>query len=206
MADTSICEEAIEFLRASNDFDSHNRAEGLDDLRFSYGEQWSTQMQNTRQLESRPFFVINETDSYIRQITNQMRQQRPRIKAHGVNSQADAKIAEIITGITRHIEEISDADNAYDTAAEFSVRIGWGYWRLGGEYVSDDSFDQDIKIQPIFNPFTVSFDPYSHAPDGADQTQCLISDLMKRDEFRRLYPEADEDNFTVRALGDSTSD
>ncbi len=206
MADSDIPGEAVEFLRASNDYEAHNRQEGLDDLRFSYGEQWSAQMQNARHLESRPWFVINETDSYVRQICNQMRQQRPRIKAHGVNSSADAKTAEIITGITRHIEELSDADNAYDIAGEFAVRMGWGYWRLTGDYVRDDSFDQDIRIRPIFNPFSVSFDPYSHAPDGADQTKCLISDKIAKEEFKRLYPDADETNFTVRAVGDQTGD
>jgi hypothetical protein len=202
----SIPDEAVEFLRKSNDFDSHNRQEGLDDLRFSYGDQWSQVMQQQRALEKRPYFVINETDAYVRQICNQMRQQRPRIKAHGVNSQADAKTAEVITGITRHIEELSDADNAYDTAGEFAVRMGWGYWRLDGDYVKDDSFDQDIRIKPIFNPFSVSFDPYSLMPDGSDQTQCLISDTMPKEEFRRIYPDADESNFTARAVGDTTGE
>lgn len=208
MSDNSnpIPDEAVEYLRRSNDYDSMNRQEGMDDLRFSYGEQWSAQMQNDRHLESRPWFVINETDSYIRQICNQMRQQRPRIKAHGVNSQSDVKIAEIITGVTRHIEEQSDADHAYDIAGEFAVRMGWGYWRVGADYAHDDSFDQDIQIQPIWNPFTVSFDPHSHAPDGSDQTQCLISDRIQKKDFRILYPNADEANFSVRAVGDRSGE
>src|SRR6267154_5309693 len=28
-----ICDDAVEFLRASNDYEAHNRQEGLDDLR-----------------------------------------------------------------------------------------------------------------------------------------------------------------------------
>lgn len=206
MSDDSVPDEAVEFLRRSNDYDSTNRQEGMDDLRFSYGEQWSAQMQNDRHLEARPWFVINETDSYIRQICNQMRQQRPRIRAHGINSQSDAKVAEIITGITRHIEEQSDADHAYDIGGEFAVRMGWGYWRLGADYTRPDSFDQDICIQPIHNPFTVSFDPYSKAPDGSDQGECLISDHIAKKEFRILYPEADEANFSVRATGDQSGE
>jgi len=202
----SVADDAVQFLRESNDAEAHNRQEGLDDLQFSYGDQWNAQMQNARQLEARPWFVINETDSYIRQICNQMRQQRPRIKAHGVNSSADAKTAEIITGICRHIEELSDADNAYDMAGEFAVRMGWGYWRLTGDYCKDDSFEQDIRILPIWNPFSVSFDRYSHAPDGADQRKCLISDKIKKEEFQRLYPDADPDNFTIRAVGDQQGD
>ena len=165
----SVSQEAVEFSRRSEDYSTGYRQEGLEDLRFSYGAQWPVEMQNQRQIETRPWFTINETDAYIRQIVNEMRQQRPRIKAHGVNNSADAKIAEIITGITRHIEELSDAANAYDTAGEFAVRMGWGYWRLRADYCTDDSFDQDVRIEPIWNPFSVSFDPYSHAPDGSDQ-------------------------------------
>jgi hypothetical protein len=206
MADDSIPEEAIEFFRKSEDYSAHNRQEGLDDLRFSYGQQWPAEMQNQRHLEARPWFTINETDTYCRQIINQIRQQRPRIKAHGINSSADAKIAEVITGVTRHIEELSDAASAYDTAADFAVRQGWGYWRLLADYCTDDSFDQDIRIAPIWNPYSVSFDPYSHSPDGSDQKQCLISDTLSKDEFKLLYPNADPESWSVRAVGDTTGE
>jgi hypothetical protein len=202
----SVTQEAVEFFRRSEDFASHYKQESLDDLRFSYGNQWPAEMQNQRHLDGRPWFTINEVDAFVRNVVNQMRQQRPRIKAHGVNNSSDEKIAEIITGITRHIEELSDASNAYDTAGEFAVRQGWGYWRLRADYVDDDSFDQDIRIEPIWNPYSVAFDPYSHAPDGADQTQCLISDTVSKDEFRRMYPTADEENFSLRAVGDTTGE
>lgn len=202
----TLPQEAVEFFRRSEDYSSHYRQQGLEDLRFSYGSQWPPEMQNQRHLEKRPMFTINETDSYIRQVVNQIRQQRPRIKAHGVNSSADAKIAEIITGLTRHIEELSDASTAYDTAAEFAVRMGWGYWRLRADYCNDDSFDQDVFIEPIWNPFSVSFDPYSHSPDGSDQTKCLISGLMAKEDFRRIYPDAQETSFSVRAVGDTTGE
>lgn len=203
---TDIPGEAVEFLRQSSDADSTNRSQEMEDLRFSYGDQWPQEMQNQRQLQQRPWFTINETETYIRQICNQMRQQRPRIKCQGLNNSSDAKIAEIITGVTRHIEQVSDADTAYDTAGEFAVRIGRGYWRLMADYVRDDSFDQDIKIQPIFNPFTVYFDPNSMLPDGSDAEKCLITDLIPRAEFERLYPSADMQQFNARATGDSTSE
>jgi len=201
-----IAQEAVQFLRESSDADSTNRTQEQEDLRFSYGDQWPQQMQNQRNLEQRPWFTVNETETYIRQICNQIRQQRPRIKAQGINNSSDAKIAEIITGVTRHIEQVSDADTAYDTASEFSVRIGRGYWRLTADYVSDDSFDQDIKINPIFNPFTVYWDPNSMLPDGSDAERALITDLIPRKEFERLYPDADMQQFSARSVGDGTAE
>jgi len=207
MSDSSdVVLEAVEFLRKSSDADSTNRSEEMEDLRFSYGDQWSQTMQNQRILEKRPFFVINETETYIRQITNQIRQQRPRIKVHGINNSADAKIAEIITGVTRHIEQISDADTAYDTAMEFAVRIGRGYLRLTADYTNDKSMDQDILIQPVFNPFTVYFDPNSMLPDGSDAEAALITDLVPKKDFERLYPDQDMTAFNARATGDVTAE
>ena len=117
-------QDAVDFMRLVTDVESTNRANGLEDLKFSNGDQWPQAMQSSRTLESRPWFVINKIDAYIRQVTNAQRQQRPRIKVHPMDGQADPKIAEVLTGLTRHIEIGSDADNAYDIAFDFACRIG----------------------------------------------------------------------------------
>ena len=134
-------EQAKKFLQLANEADSTNRSEALEDLRFGAGDQWPVEIQNSRTLEARPCLTINKIDPSVRQITNQIRQQRPRMKCHGMNSQSDKKLADIITGIFRHIEVQSDADQAYDNANDFQVRMGWGYWRVTTDYIADDSFD-----------------------------------------------------------------
>ena len=200
-------EEAKQFLRLCNDSDSNNRAEALDDVRFAAGDQWPVDVQNSRVLEARPCLTINKVDAYIRQICNQQRQQRPRIKVHGMNNESDAKVAEIITGITRHIENQSDADQAYDHAFEYCVKMGWGFWRVTTDYVRDDSFDQEIYIKRIENPFSVYFDPNSIEPDGSDATKCLITTVISKAEFRKMYPNAEFDQgFSSRGTGDTESE
>jgi len=145
-------------------------------------------------------------DAYVRQICNQQRQQRPRMKAHGMNDQADEKVAEIITGICRHIELNSNADAAYDTAFDFAVRMGWGYIRLRTDYAHEDSFDQEIFIDAVPNPFTVYFDPNSTAPDGSDAEFCLITEVMPKKLFNKMYPDAEDTSFTLRGTGDSNAE
>jgi len=198
--------EAIKFWRLVNDSDSTNRAEALQDVRFAAGDQWPVEIQNSRNLESRPCLTINKIDAYIRQVTNQQRMQRPRIKVHPVNNLADYKIAQVIEGITRHIETNSNADTAYDTAFDYAVRMGWGYWRVNYKYVSEDSFDQEIYIDAIDNPFTVYFDPNSVRPDGSDAERCLITTVLDKKIFREMYPGADDGaNFQQRSTGDDTA-
>jgi len=199
--------EAIKFLRLVGEADSQNRAEALGDLKFAAGDQWPVEIQNSRNLESRPCLTINKIDAYVRQVTNQQRQQRPRIKVHPVNNEGDLKIAQVIEGITRHIEVNSNADTAYDTAFEYAVKMGWGYWRVTTNYISEDSFDQEIYIEPVDDPFSVYFDPNSVSPDGSDAERCLITSVMSKSAFRQAYPGADDGaNFSARATGDSDAE
>ena len=199
--------EAKDFLRLCNDSDSNNRAEALDDVRFAAGDQWPVDVQNSRVLEARPCLTINKVDAYIRQICNQQRQQRPRIKVHGMNNESDAKVAEILTGICRHIENQSDADAAYDHAFEYAVKMGWGYWRITTDYVREDSFDQEIYIKPVENPFTVYFDPNSVLPDGSDAERVLITTVISKEVFKSMYPDAEVDQgFSSRGTGDTESE
>ena len=203
-----IIDEAKKFLRFCNDADTMNRQEALEDLKFaSGGDQWPVDLQNSRNLESRPVLTINKLDGYCRQVTNQQRQQRPRIKVHPTNTQANKKTAEVIEGITRHIELASNADNAYDTAFDHAVRMGWGFWRLTTKYTKEDSFEQDIYIDAIPNPFTVYFDPNSERIDGSDADRCVITTMMPRAEFRIKYPDCDDGaSFQPRGTGDSQSE
>ena len=198
--------DAMKFLRLTTDADQSNRSEALEDLKFAAGDQWPTEIQNSRNLEARPCLTINKIDPYIRQVTNQQRQARPRIKVHGTNTSSNEKLAEILTGVIRHIEVNSDADQAYDTAFDYSVRMGWGYFRVVTDYIRDDSFDQEIYIRPIDNPFTVYFDPNSILPDGSDADRCLITTVIEKKIFQEMYPDADLGSFTYRGTGDDSAE
>lgn len=195
-------EDAVEFLRECIDAESNNRQRGLDALKFRFGDQWPQYAINSRGLD-RPQLTINETNTYIKKICNMQRQQRPRGKAQPVDDRADKKIAKIITGLGRHIEVNSDADHAYDNAFEFAATIGRGYWRLRTDYISDDSFYQDIYIDTIKNPFTVYFDPHSELPDGSDAIKALITDVMPREAFKQQFKGAQDHGFDARGGGDS---
>ena len=202
-------QEAIEFLKLANEADTMNRQNALEDLKFGGGDQWPVELQNSRNLESRPVITVNKVDNYCRQVCNQQRQQRPRIKVHATNTSQDMVEAQVVQGVIRHIEVSSNADHAYDNAFEYAVRMGWGYIRVRTDYVSEDSFDQEIFIDPIDNPFTVYFDPNSVAPDGSDADRCLITTMMAKKAFAKLYPDADDGNgtsFTQRGTGDSQSE
>jgi len=120
---------------------SQSRESELDDLRFMAGSpdnrwQWPQEVLATRgavqgqTINARPCLTINKLPQHVRQVTNDQRQNRPSGKVIPVDDQADIEVAEVFDGIVRHIEYISDADVAYDTACENQVTYGEGYIRI----------------------------------------------------------------------------
>lgn len=196
----SVAEEARSRLQLVIEADGGNRASAMDDIKFAAGDQWPIEIKMQRQLDRRPCLTINKTDTFCRSVVNNMRQQRPRMKVHPVGDGADVPLATVIQGLLRHIEVSSNADTAYDTAADSMVRMGWGYWRILAKYSDEKSFDQDLYIERIRNTFCVYFDPGSTQPDGSDAEWCIIVEPMKQDAFKLQYPGKKISDF--KGLGD----
>jgi hypothetical protein len=167
--------------------DSENRVRALDDVRFVsvQGEQWDEYQKRKR--KTRPCYEFNRLRQHIRQVTGDQRQNRPQIKLRAVE-QGDKETADIMQGLIRNIESISNADKAYDTAFEWAVTGGYGVWRLKTEYNNNDSFEQDIKIQEVTNPFSVYFDPSAQEFDRRDAQYAFVITRIGKDEFKQKYP------------------
>jgi hypothetical protein len=167
--------------------DSENRVRALDDVRFVsvQGEQWDEYQKRKR--KTRPCYEFNRLRQHIRQVTGDQRQNRPQIKLRAVE-QGDKDTADIMQGLIRNIESISNADKAYDTAFEWAVTGGYGVWRLKTEYNTNDSFEQDIKIQEVTNPFSVYFDPSAQEFDRRDAQYAFVITKIGKDEFKQKYP------------------
>ena len=180
---------------------SDSREDELDDLRFMAGSpdnqwQWPADVLATRgavqgqTINARPCLTINKLPQHVRQVTNEQRQNRPSGKVIPADDNADVQVAEIYNGVVRHIEYMSDADVAYDTACDNQVTYGEGYIRLLTEYCNDETFDQDIKIGRVRNAFSVYMDPTIQDPCGADAEWCFISEDILKAEYERMFPDA----------------
>ena len=180
---------------------SDSREDELDDLRFMAGSpdnqwQWPADVLATRgsvqgqTINARPCLTINKLPQHVRQVTNEQRQNRPSGKVIPADDNADVQVAEIFNGVVRHIEYMSDADVAYDTACDNQVTYGEGYIRLLTEYCNDESFDQDIRIERVRNSFSVYMDPTIQDPCGADAEWCFVTEDILREEYERLFPDA----------------
>ena len=190
---------------------SESREDEIDDLRFFAGSpdnhwRWPADVLATRgavqgqTINARPCLTINKLPQHVRQVTNDQRQNRPAIKIIPVDDKADTEVADIFDGLMRHIEYISDADVAYDTACENQVAYGEGYIRILTEYCDSDSFDQDIKIGRVRNSFSVYMDPTIQDPCGSDAKWCFITEDILKEDYERMFPDANPIS-TLQTLG-----
>jgi hypothetical protein len=162
------------------------RREALDDLEFSIGNQWPQNIQGQRQLDGKPCLTMNRLPQFIRQVTNEQRQQRPSVQINPIGDGADVETAEILEGIVRHIHVNSHADLSYDTGFDFMVRIGFGCWRILTDWIAPEVDDQEIYIVPIDNPFTVYLDP----TNKRDPSWGFIIEDLLASEFKRQFSES----------------
>jgi hypothetical protein len=192
MAEKDLIADAKEAFKECQDAESLNRQEAVDDLRFArLAEQWPESIRQQRELEGRPVLTINRMPTFIRQVVNETRQNRPQMKFRPVGEGADQATASVFDGLGRQIQMASNAEVAYDTASDFAVTMGWGYFRIDMEYASDDSFDLDVVINRVANPFTVYGDPHSSEADSSDWNVAFVTERIKRAAFEARYPDAE---------------
>jgi hypothetical protein len=119
-----------------------------------------------------------------------------------VDDKSDVDTAEVMQGLIRHIQDASRADIAYDTAAEWQVDCGLGYFRIITDYCEDDSFNQDILIKRVVDPNKVYFDPESTEPDGSDAKWAFVIEDWSLDDFEIEYPDVDTASWQEGVTGD----
>lgn len=190
MSDADLIKEIKDRFRVGYEAIEEENDQMLDDLNFLNGDQWPSDLRKAREVDGRPCLTINKVPTFADQVIGDIRQNSPSIKVKPVDSNSDPETAEILTGLIRNIEVQSNAEVAYDTAAESCVYMGKGAFRVVTEYSEDDSFDQDIRIRRIKNPFTVVWDPSSIEWDKSDARWCFVTEKLDKEEFESRYPDA----------------
>lgn len=191
--DKDTLADAKEAFKRASEAEADQREDMLDDLKFArLGEQWHETDRKNRERDGRPCLTINRMPSFIKQVTNDARQNRPSIKTHPVGNGADRETSDILDGLIRNIEYQSNAEVAYDTALDFAASCGIGYILVRADYATDDSWDLDLVIERVANPFSVYGDPSSTAADSGDWNDAFVTQMLRASEFKRRFPGASE--------------
>lgn len=156
------------------------------DRRFYAGQQWDSNVEADRINAGRPILTINRMQQFVKQVTNEQRQNRPSIQINPVDD-STSDDAEILEGMCRHIQVDSEADAAYDTASQAQTTHGWGFIRALTEF-EPGSFNQKIRIARVKDAFKIYPDPYCSELDFSDARYWFVFDDVPIHEYKQLYP------------------
>ncbi len=195
----STVRNPVEFLTEARRFytfgmqaDAVDRAEAKDDNEFANASdtrktQWDRVAFQARFDKERPILQWNRIPTFVAQVVNDGRQNKPAIKI----SQADGgqrETAEFYQDRIRHIEYECNADTAYDTAREQQVTSGRAAIRLSTEWVPG-KWRQKICIEPINDQFSVVWDPAAQLYDRSDAEWVFVTSLISKEKHIRDYGE-----------------
>jgi hypothetical protein len=147
---------------------------------------WPVNVKQQRERDGRICLTINKSRTITRQVANELRLQPPAINVSPAED-GDVQLAAVIEGLVRSIEQRSKAKRIYAKAGEDAARGNMGFWRVTTDYVSPDSFDQELLVKPILNPLSVLPDPMAEDSVGRDWRYCFVYDDMPRTDFEARF-------------------
>jgi hypothetical protein len=182
-------QEAKEYVREQydrirEDFDFSNPASP---------KQWSDQAQTAR--AGRPTHTLDRTNKYVQHVVNRLRESKSGAQILPVDSRSDVAVAAKITGMFRHIEYVSRADIAWDTATDHMARGGLGWVRVVPKMVDKAMNEQEIVIQRVHDPLSCLLESGWTEPDGTDAKCGFVESWMTKKAFKSRFPKAEPKNW-----------
>lgn len=101
--------------------------------------------------DGKPRYTFDLTTPVINQITGKLKKADFAGKIDPMGGEASKEHAEIMDGVVRNIQDISQAVNIYNSSGRGMVISGIDGWEIVQAFHDSDSFDQDLIIQNVEN-------------------------------------------------------
>jgi len=161
----------------------------IEDKEFKCGKQWPSEIKAEREATGRPCLTLNTIPVFTDQISNSNAMNKPRIRVVPNGNGADEETAKVLNGIIRHIQNNSNAKNAYNTAFSDTVDTGLGGFTMDVDYIKEDSMKQDVFINRIRNNLAIIPDPSAQKLDYSDREWQFVEYSYDKDAFQEEYPD-----------------
>jgi hypothetical protein len=184
---------------------NENLEQYKNDTRFVHGVQLDpTEVSAFRKLH-KPVFTVNKLYSLVKQVIGDMRKYTPNIAVRDELGTHDKKEVDLVTDILRNIAYKSENDIVYQTGGECALKGGFGAWRILTDYTSPNSFDLDIKLEPIVDPTICFWDSNATKPQKEDGQYCGMYEMIDEDVFKERNPGVDPNNSALNVFPTQTS-
>lgn len=150
--------------------------------------QWESDWWNKN--DGKPRYTFDQTSPVIDQIAGDIEGSDFDIQIKPAGNDATKELAELRDGMVRNIETISNAQSIYAMAGRNVATAGLDHWLVKTDFVNDDSFNQDLIIEPIFNSGDrVWFDVGAQRQDRADSDYGFLLSAIPMAEYKERFPE-----------------
>ncbi len=142
-----------------------------------------------RSNDGKPRYTFDIVGPIIDQVAGDIEQAEFDIQVKPAGGEATVASARLLDGLIRNIENISNATHIFNSSGRNMVTAGIGGWRVAQKFVDDDSFDQDLVIEPIHNfNDRVWFDPNSKLQTREDANYAFVLTPLTPQDYKERFP------------------
>jgi len=167
---------------------SENIQDGRADAIFLLEEQWDSIERQDYDDLGKPRLTYNKLYAYVKQLIGEARQNTPNLAVRSLNNVADQEAINLREGLIRTIAYKSKNDIVYETAFENTLIRSYGAIKVITDYEGSQSFDQEIKLQTVYDATHVFFDPSAVECDKSDGDFSGSYEQISKKEFEKKYP------------------
>lgn len=138
--------------------------------------------------ERRPRYQFDRCNDLVDDIAGEMEQADFSIKIRPAGGDATKDLAKLRDGLIRNIENLSEATDTYNDASRTMVSAGFDAWRVVQRWGDNNSFDQDLYIDPIADAVnSVWFDHNSTLKTREDAEYCFVLESITKAVYRGKF-------------------
>ena len=155
----------------------------------------------------KPRYTFDMVNPIVDQVTAEIEQSDFDIKVSPQSGPASKETAMVMDGLIRNIESMSRAKEIYINAGRGMATAGYDGWMVSHKYADEESFDQDLVIEPVPNFIDrVWFDPASYRQDKSDAQYAFLLHPVSKAEYASRWPEGSEASVSDDREGDAYYD
>ena len=140
--------------------------------------------------KGRPRYTLDKCNDLVDDIAGAIEQKDFDIQILPAGGDATKDLAKTYDGMIRNIQNLSNANDIYDASNRRVVRTGMDGWRVRQRFGDNNTFDQDLYIDPI-NDFAdrVWFDPGSVRQTREDAGYAFVLTSMIKSDYDAQFPD-----------------
>lgn len=155
----------------------------------------------------KPRYTFDMVNPIVDQVTAEIEQSDFDIKVSPQSGPASKETAMVLDGLIRNIESMSRAKDIYINAGRGMATCGYDGWMVSHKYADEQSFEQDLVIEPIPNFVDrVWFDPAAYRQDKGDAQYVFLLHPVSKAEYKTRWPEGSEASVPDDREGDAYYD